>query len=344
MIIGQQALSAQLNSVTWPAFCCPNHHEALAAGDEFLFCPRGDRFPLDSQIPRFATIGTYADAFGEQWKRYRLTQLDSYSGVPITRERTRRCLGEYLWENLADKQVLECGCGAGRFTEILLERGALVTSIDLSEAVESNQENFPQSSRHRIAQADILRLPFQPGQFDVVFCLGVIQHTPSPEQTIAALSKQVRPGGTLVLDHYTYSLSELTKIALVIRAAIKRMAPAEGLRCTERIVNALLPLHKAVRHLRWAQMLLSRVSPVASYYHAYPQLSDEMLYRWALLDTHDYQTCWFRRLRTRAQIERRLRSLGFQEITSEYSGNGVEARGRRPSLSVNQSQLSPTLG
>jgi 2-polyprenyl-3-methyl-5-hydroxy-6-metoxy-1,4-benzoquinol methylase len=41
----------------------------------------------------------------------------------------------------------------------------------------------------------------------VVFCLGVIQHIPDPEATIACLYNQVRPRGTLAIDHCTYSVS-----------------------------------------------------------------------------------------------------------------------------------------
>jgi len=266
-----------------------------------------------------------------QWKRYHLTQLDSYSGLPITQDRIRRCLGEQLWQNLAGKHVVECGCGAGRFTEILLQRGALVTSLDLSEAVEANQQNFPQTHTHRIAQADILQLPFQPGQFDVVFCLGVVQHTPRPETTIAALSEQVKPGGTLVIDHYTYNLSEFTKTAGIIRFLLKSLPPEEGLRWTERLVDVFLPLHKNMRHSRAAQMILSRISPVLCYYQAYPQLNDKMQYQFALLDTHDSLTCWYRRFRTRTQIERTMKSLGLEDVVCQYGGNGVEARSRRPS-------------
>src|SRR5437016_3317155 len=125
-------------------------------------------------IPRFVPNSNYAAAFGTQWKKYRLTQLDSYTGTTISKDRAQRCIGETLWNKLEGKQVLECGCGAGRFTEILLAEGACVTSIDLSEAVDANQENFSQNETHRIAQADILQLPFAPQQFDVVFCLGVI--------------------------------------------------------------------------------------------------------------------------------------------------------------------------
>jgi len=62
--------------------------------------------------------------------------------------------------------------------------GALV-SIDLSSAVEANRENCDAKGPYLLMQADINGSPFPDGSFDVVACLGVIQHTPSPEATIA---------------------------------------------------------------------------------------------------------------------------------------------------------------
>jgi SAM-dependent methyltransferase len=238
-------------------------------------------------------------------------------------------LGEELASTIAGKQVLECGCGAGRFTEILLALGAYVTSIDLSDAVEANQENFPQNGTHRVAQADILELPFGPQQFDVVFCLGVIQHTPDPEKTIAHLYSQVKPGGALVIDHYTYSFSWCTKTAPLFRLYLKRLPPDEGLKWTEKCVDNLLPLHKTVQRSRIGQALLSRVSPVLCYWHALPQLTDTQQREWALVDTHDSLTAWHRHARTRRQIVNTLHELGLEDIWCEYGGNGVEARGRR---------------
>src|SRR5262249_15717835 len=111
----------------WPGLCCPIHREYLETQGDTLCCPCGEKFSLRENIPRFVGQNSYADAFGAQWKKYRLTQLDSFSGVPITEERLRRCLGEGLWANLRGRHVLECGCGAGRFTEILLKKGARVT-------------------------------------------------------------------------------------------------------------------------------------------------------------------------------------------------------------------------
>jgi len=278
------------------------------------------------------SVSGYADAFGLQWKTYRKTQLDSYTKTTLSLDRARRCAGEECW-NLLHRgngtQVLEIGCGAGRFTEVLLSTGARVTSVDLSAAVDANQQNFPQSDHHRILQADVRCLPFLPGQYDVVFCLGVIQHTPSPDVTLRMLLEQVRPGGWLVVDHYTYTLSQFTKSAALFRMVLTRVPPELGLAWSHRLVDVFLPLHRAVRAYPVLQAILSRISPVLSFYGSLP-LSDDLQREWSLLDTHDSLTDRYKHHRTRGQIVRVLGGLGATDIWCEYGGNGVEARCRRP--------------
>jgi hypothetical protein len=110
---------------------------------------------------------------------------------------------------------------------------------------------------------------------------------------------------------------------------LRRLPPAEGLKWTERLVNVFFPLHQTVRKHRVMQALLSRFSPVLSYCHALP-LSDELQREWALLDTHDSLTDWYKHSRTKGQIGRILESLESIDIWCEYGGNGVEARCRRP--------------
>jgi SAM-dependent methyltransferase len=308
-----------------PPWACPVDGD-LVQGTSDLRCPSAHVFPVCAGIPRFATSVGYSDAFGAQWLRFRRTQLDSVTGVTISADRTRRCLGETLWKDLAGRQVLECGCGAGRFTEVLLDRGASVTSVDVSAAVEANQDNFPQDDRHRVAQADIFALPFRPQSFDVVFCLGVVQHTPDPEDAIAALYEQVRPGGWLVVDHYSRRLQWWLSTAPLFRAVLKRLPDDRGLAATERLVDLLLPLHRRAGR---GGPVLRRLSPVQAYYGKLP-LSDEAQREWAVLDTHDALRDWHKHFRTRAQIDDVLRGLGLEAVWCVESGNGVEARGRRP--------------
>jgi 2-polyprenyl-3-methyl-5-hydroxy-6-metoxy-1,4-benzoquinol methylase len=314
----------------WPAMLCPEDGLPLADHDSELSCSQQHRWRIHGGIPRLAPSGHYTDSFGLQWNIYRRTQLDSYTETTISRDRARRCLGEECWAFLhrpAETHVLEVGCGAGRFTEVLLSTGAYVTSVDLSNAVEANQANFPQGRYHRIVQADAYQLPFAQRQFDVVVCLGVIQHTPNPRATIASLFSQVKPGGWLVIDHYTYNLSEFTKTAFWLRLLLRHMRPETSLRVVNRLVTILFPLHQAIGNRRILHSIVSRFSPILTYHHTFP-LSTQHHREWSLLDSYDSLTDFHRHYLTRRQIRSVLHALGAVEIVCEYGGNGVEARCR----------------
>lgn len=321
-----------------PAAVCPVDQSELRQAANGVACAAaGHTYAVQNGIPRLLrSTSTYADGFGAQWNQYRVTQLDSYTKTSISADRLRRCLGEELWATLQQPaqrmEVLETGCGAGRFTEVLLKLpAAFVTSTDLSAAVEANQLNCPQSAQHRIIQCDINQLPFRPGQYDIVICLGVVQHTRDPERTIADLYRQVKPGGWLVIDHYAPSLSAYTKFtALLLRPILKRTSPQFGVRASRAITRLFFPMHRAVRNVKPLQMVLSRFSPLLTYYHALPQLSDELQYEWAELDTHDSLTDYYKHLRSPRAIAATLAQLQAGNIWVAKGGNGVEARCQKP--------------
>jgi 2-polyprenyl-3-methyl-5-hydroxy-6-metoxy-1,4-benzoquinol methylase len=320
----------------------PLDHVEDGDGNSYLICVAGvgvnkRRYPILKGIPRLLlTDGNYADAFGEQWLRWRTTQLDSHSNTTITKDRLLRCLGDKGVEMLSrtdrPTHILEVGCGAGRFTEILLQfPSARVTSLDLSAAVEANQTNCPQDAHHRVVQADIMQAPFEGQGFDMVICLGVIQHTPNPEATMAKLFEQVTPGGMLVIDHYTPEIKRWTKIsALLLRPVIKRLPSKARMRICELLVSVFFPVHRAIRHIPFAQQVFSRVSPITTYLHAYPQLPERLQREWAILDTHDSLTDWYKHLRTTKQIESALRNMGAIARVVSKGGNGVEASCWKP--------------
>lgn len=310
----------------WPPYLCPMCGGTL--GEEFR-CTGGHGVDVHGGIPWFVDRDNYARSFGVQWLRHARTQLDSHTGLPITRNRATRLLGP-LWDELEDRHVLEAGCGAGRFTELLLERGAFVSAVDLSQAVEVNHERFGGHSRHRVAAASILDLPFAPGQFDVVFCAGVIQHTPDSEQAIAALWVQVKPGGWLVFDHYRHNLSTWTRTAWMFRLVLRRLSPEAGMRATEKLVRVLLPLHRRAAHHRASEMVLNRLSPVTSHYAGYPDLSERDQVDWALLNTHDNLTDYYKRHRTAGHLRRTVDALGAVDVGVRKMPYTVEVRARRP--------------
>lgn len=101
---------------------------------------------------------------------------------------------------VAEKKVLDVGCGGGILCEALYQRGAQVTGIDMAEAplevaklhsLESGvQIEYHKSTAEAYAES-------HPGEFDVVTCLEMLEHVPDPASTIKACQKLVRPGGQL---------------------------------------------------------------------------------------------------------------------------------------------------
>ncbi len=308
----------------FPPFFNRNKNKPYITEGNRLFCDDID-IPIKDGIRYFAATDSYASLFGDQWKAYKKTQLDSYSGSPITETRLNRCLGK-IQDDLNGKLVLEAGCGAGRFTEILLKKGATLVSTDLSSAVEVNVENFPINDKHLVVQSDINDMPYANETFDVVVCLGVIQHTTNTEKTIEDLYKLVKRGGTLVIDHYTYTKSNYLRLAPLYRMGLRKKSAAYTIPYTQKLVKRYLPWHKKFANNKLLSVLLNRISPVITYYNVFPELTDAHQQEWALLDTHDSLTDWNKRFRNKEEITNKLKQLGATDIWCEYGGNGVEAR------------------
>jgi len=104
---------------------------------------------------------------------------------------------------LSGARVLDVGCGGGILTEGLARAGATVTGIDLSSELLRTAELHALegglSIRYLKQSAEALA-DSEPGAFDLVTCLEMLEHVPDPQSVIAALARLVRPGGDLVLS------------------------------------------------------------------------------------------------------------------------------------------------
>ena len=327
---------------------CPIHRASLRYEEEFLTidgppwpdgkmtCSQGCLWAIRGGIPRFVCGDSYASSFGLQWKRYPRTELDSCTGKSYSRQRLERCLGTPL-ESLHGKAVLECGSGAGRFTELLVQHCGALVSIDLSAAVEANLNNCRQLKPYVLLQADMNASPLPFHYFDVVICLGVVQHTPSPEATLGNLSRYVKPGGHLVIDHYTRprglnlkSVLWYADLAYPLHAVLRHLKPEHALRATTLLTAFCDPIRRRTSKIRALDRIARRVFPTSCYYSKYPELDPQILYEYHQLDTFDWLTDWYKHFRTPSQIRTCLEVLGLQVLSCELAGNGVEARAVAP--------------
>ena len=99
---------------------------------------------------------------------------------------------------LTEKRILDVGCGGGILSEGLAQRGADVTGIDLAEAnlVTARQhaeENNLNINYQNIAVETLAAE--QPGSFDIVTCLEMLEHVPDPASVVQACATLVKPGG-----------------------------------------------------------------------------------------------------------------------------------------------------
>jgi 2-polyprenyl-6-hydroxyphenyl methylase/3-demethylubiquinone-9 3-methyltransferase len=100
--------------------------------------------------------------------------------------------------NLSGKKVLDVGCGGGILSESMAAKGASVKGIDLGKAPLSVAQLHAKESSldinyEMIAAEDIAQR--EPESYNVVTCLEMLEHVPSPESIVAACTKLVKPGG-----------------------------------------------------------------------------------------------------------------------------------------------------
>ena len=100
--------------------------------------------------------------------------------------------------NLKGKRVLDVGCGGGILSESMFFKGADVVGIDLGEkalnvAKLHQLESGAKVDYQYIAVEQLAAQ--QPGSFDVVTCMEMLEHVPNPASIVTACAQLVKPGG-----------------------------------------------------------------------------------------------------------------------------------------------------
>jgi 2-polyprenyl-6-hydroxyphenyl methylase/3-demethylubiquinone-9 3-methyltransferase len=102
--------------------------------------------------------------------------------------------------DLAGRKVLDVGCGGGLLTEALAVEGAMVTGIDLGQAAlaaaRAHQRLSGIQATYRRMAVESLAAE-QPGGYETVVCMELLEHVPDPAAVVAACAQLAQPGGNL---------------------------------------------------------------------------------------------------------------------------------------------------
>jgi 2-polyprenyl-3-methyl-5-hydroxy-6-metoxy-1,4-benzoquinol methylase len=165
-------------------------------------------------------------SFDLQWATYRYSNLSWELDLPTRVSYVHQYLRTKP-DALRGALVLDAGCGNGTLSAALAATGPEVVGLDYSESVawaEREKERFAGPAAHRIhyVQGDVQHPPFAVGTFDVVYCDGVLHHTPDTRASFEAISRLAKGGGRVFVWVYRSNLSVGYRVK---RATIKTIQP-----------------------------------------------------------------------------------------------------------------------
>ncbi len=99
--------------------------------------------------------------------------------------------------------VLDLGCGGGILSEAMAQRGAFVTGVDPADrsikVAQIHGEKSQNGVDYLCGSSETLATSGT-GDYDVITCMEMLEHVPSPEKEIENCSALLKPGGTLIVS------------------------------------------------------------------------------------------------------------------------------------------------
>ncbi len=153
--------------------------------------------------------------------------------------------------HIQGKRIVDVGCGGGILAESMAARGAQVTGIDLSDkalkVAKLHQLESGVQLDYRLIAAEDLAAE-QPGSFDLVTCMEMLEHVPDPASVVAACAAMVKPGGWVFLSTLNRNAKSYA-LAILGAEYILNMLP----RGTHEWAKFIRP-HELASHVRQAGM------------------------------------------------------------------------------------------
>jgi len=196
------------------------------------------------------------EMFGHEWQQYSnwgwLDQLPNEKNAEFSfqgglRENSKKAFFSKTRTNpndYKDKIVLEGGCGNGRHSQFAKEGTKLLVSIDPSDAIYEAAKNLKDADNIIFIKASLLNLPFAENTFDLIFSIGVLQHTGDPEKVLSEVSRCIKSEGTFGLNCYGRGYWPYEILDHTLRSFITRWSRERQLKFAENIASFSIFLAK----------------------------------------------------------------------------------------------------
>lgn len=121
--------------------------------------------------------------------------------------------------DLENKKILDIGCAKGRFVKRVVEKGALVTGVDLSEQlINEARKNVPHA---QFLVGSATKLPFNDELFDCIYSIETFEHIPDTEKGVREACRVLKKGGKIiVIDKHILGLNPNFLVPNFIRKPI----------------------------------------------------------------------------------------------------------------------------
>ncbi|MBS3940436.1 MAG: class I SAM-dependent methyltransferase [Actinobacteria bacterium] len=229
---------------------------------------------------------------------------------------------------LHGKRVLDAGCGPGRFTVVAAQVAQSVVALDIGDHLERARTRCERYALDNVefVRGSVLDPPLEEASFDFVFSIGVLHHTPDPRGGVHALSRLLKPGGTLAVAVYPpayWPPGIRGVVARAIHRRVSRMSPEASLRLCRRYLYPLGRLQMRLARRRWTKLLGAPLFLVNVPRHDPPEV---------MLGTiHDYYGPPIITTHTFEELEGWLAEAG---LDVERLPVPTSARGKRPAEAV----------
>lgn len=131
------------------------------------------------------------------------------------------------YADLAGKRALDVGCGGGILAESMARLGARVKGIDLSPDVLAAATQHSRESgldiEYEVIGAEAIAAR-EPATYDVVTCMEMLEHVPSPAAVVAACATLVKPGGRVFFSTLDRTLKSYL-LAVIGAEYVARLIP-----------------------------------------------------------------------------------------------------------------------